>query len=1055
MSLTLSTVPTRTSPGALNGSSPALSYSRGLTVEPYAQIEMLPGSTIKLQSSGTLSVDGIVSAPGGTIALATKDWYNLGAGIDLGPSAQLDAPGWVKATQDGTLLLHSVQPGGTVTLSAQDNNAWVKTEQGSLINVAGVQGESDLPTGATGSSPSQHGYAATQVSGDAGSISITMQSGDLRGTLSLAPGVPPGSAAGASKGLGGLLQITSYNPLVVLAKEGPSSSGRALQTTLLADDINESGADDLVLSTMPGGGLGVGAQTLILFSGDVSLRTRRSLTLDSPIIGTDLTNPASSVTLASSYVQLQRRLRRASPDFSQSTVQGDLTVKAGLIDLTNWISLGCGNVPCPAAGFEKATFISSGDIRLSDANGIGDALRPSAGLFSHGALEFQSAQVYVASILQVDRNGQLERPATDPGYLVQSDESIRVTGNDAAAPVPLSFGERLTLMAPTIEQGGVLRAPQGQIRLVGTGPDGGSVTLLDGSVTSASLEGQSVPFGTVDTAGAFNGYDQAGLTPTKSIDLKASKVAIDKGAVVDVSGGGDLLGWVFVPGNGGSVDYLSSSGGFAVLPSLGSGPMPLGGTPALQDSRLSTPGSPYYHAVVHLQGVPGLADGDYTLLPAHYALLPGGLLVEPLGGAFAAAPSTVTRPDGGAIASGYQLVLGGSIEDPGFGRYAVMPGSVFSRYSDIATYSFDQSATNLAEQAGIIARTPNDAGTAVLEASTSLALQGTGHFGAPAGALLGNLDISAPDIAVLAPGGAAPDPTYLVIDKQFLQNFGAGSVLLGGTRTASSAGTLVSVNASRVDVDIGGGSPWTGPGIVLAATSNVSIKDGSVIQATGPVSGDTNALLLNGDGALLRISTGGRVKVARTYASGVSKGVAGELDIGTVNLSAAGSLHARRLGDGRALARRRTLRAAARRDLVTGEPGRRTSGYPGYHPRGSHSRQPGIVRRPAPQRGLHPPLREPRPGRTKRGGRGEPREGHLGYRPPPGLCRRHPDGLDHGRPAHAAQQRCPGSCILREQRLRHAADRRGYPVPRPGPDRGRWLRLDPGQGGSDRGPGKR
>ena len=886
MSLTLSTVPTRPI-----GDGTTLSYSRDLRVEQGAQLAMVPGSTVQLLSSGLLFVDGIVSAPGGNIKLATNDRYLLlDSKILLGPDALLDASGWLKTTQSGLFTLHSVRAGGTVTLSAQGKNAQVITEVGSVISVAGIEGVADLPAGGAGSSPSKVGYVATRVDGDAGAVYITTQGGELRGSFALgAGGMPEGSssAGSPSRGLAGLLDITSYGPLGVLAKDGPTPAG---QTTVLADAINKSGADNLVLSTMPGGGAAVLPGTLIQFDGDVTLQTRQAITLASPLIGTNPGNPASSVTLASGYVQLTGGYAAPAPDFTGSKVQGDLTVKAGLIDLTNWVSLGCGSVGCSAAGFEKATFISSGDIRLSDTNGIGSAGRPSSGLFSPGALEFHSAQVYVASILQVNRDGQLERPSGDPGFLVQSDDSIRIASNGAPAPVPLSFGERLTLTAPSIEQGGVLRAPQGQIQLIGTGPDGGAVTLLGGSITSGSLQGAVVPFGTVDTTGAFSGYNQPGLGPTKSVLLQASKVSVEKGAVIDVSGGGDLLGWEFVPGNGGSQDYLSSSGGFAVLPSLGAGPAPLGGSPALQDPRLTTPGSPYYHAVVHLQGVPGLPDGDYTLLPAHYALLPGGILLQPLGGSSATADARATRPDGAVIASGFQLVEGTTIQDAAFARYAVMPGAVFSRYSDIATYSFDGYASQLAQQAGLVARTPYDAGTAVLDASKSLVLQGTGRFGAGPEGLLGNLDISAPNIAVLASGAVAPDPSYLVIDEQSLQNFGAGSVLLGGTRSAAAAGTLVTVNAGHVDVDIGAGSPWTGPEILLAATSSISVKDGSVLQATGTVSRDTNSLLLAGDGALLRLSTGARVGIARAYASGSAQGSDGELDIGKAALSSDGSL---------------------------------------------------------------------------------------------------------------------------------------------------------------------
>src|SRR5262249_51798745 len=149
------------------------------------------------------------------------------------------------------------------------------------------------------------------------------------------------------------------------------------------------------------------------------------------------------------------------------------------------------------------------------------------------------------------------------------------------------------------------------------GPDG-TVTLEPGSITSASLEGQEALFGSLLTGGVFLGYSEGGQSPTKAIDLKAPRVAVQQGAVVDGAGGGDLLGYQFVPGNGGSKDILAGSTGFAILPSVGTAPMPIGGVDAARDPKLKVGDQ------IWIQGMPGLKDGWYTLLPAHYALLPGG-----------------------------------------------------------------------------------------------------------------------------------------------------------------------------------------------------------------------------------------------------------------------------------------------------------------------------------------------------------------------------------------------------------------------------------------------
>src|SRR5262249_25197529 len=290
---------------------------------------------------------------------------------------------------------------------------------------------------------------------------------------------------------------------------------------------------------------------------------------------------------------------------------------------------------------------------------------------------------------------------------------------------------------------------------------------------------------------------------------------------------------------------------------------------------------------VFLQGVPGLAPGYYTLLPAHYALLPGGILVQPVPGTFADAPPAQPQADGSVIASGFRPLSG----TPGFSRYRLMGSQVFGLYSQIVPYSFTRQALTLAQQAEVPVRTPNDAGSVVLDATRSLALEGTGKFGGGSGGLEGNLDVSAPKIAVVSGGAVAPDASYLKIDAQALHDFGAASVLLGGTRSAGTdangvAGTLVKVNATDVVVSTAGGAPLAGPEVLLAATNSVTVADGSVVRAEGARVADTSPLLLAGDGAMVRVSTGDRVPLSRTG----STGAAGTLDVGNAVSITANSL---------------------------------------------------------------------------------------------------------------------------------------------------------------------
>ena len=66
----------------------------------------------------------------------------------------------------------------------------------------------------------------------------------------------------------------------------------------------------------------------------------------------------------------------------------------------------------------------------------------------------------------------------------------------------------------------------------------------------------------------------AGGITGKSIKLAGASVTTEAGSLVDISGGGDLLAYSWVKGNGGSTDILASSGSFAVIPGYDSNVSP-------------------------------------------------------------------------------------------------------------------------------------------------------------------------------------------------------------------------------------------------------------------------------------------------------------------------------------------------------------------------------------------------------------------------------------------------------------------------------------------------
>ncbi len=850
-----------------------------LTIGTGAQILMAPQSKISLYSDGDLNVDGTLQTDGGSILLNVLPYQ--ASSLRLGPNAQLLAPGFVKTTE-GSRSLQSIQPGGSVILSVNNADAVqnsVYTDLNSKIDVEGVSGLADLLGTSTGGLGALTTYIRRQIGGSAGSVAIQgFRGGFIAGIIEATPGSAQ-ATGGQITIQAGDAQTNVRTELLLTDRTTDRATGTALfptvtptsptgggVLTVYAPALRASGADSFNLYS---------AQS-VAFDGDFTLIARRSISLGTPLVGIAPDAPADAqVELDAPYVSFpgmpglgsnpSASPFPATPPASPPTLLGRFEVEANLIDI-DYVDLGGNGL----GGFGEGRFVSSGDIRLT-------VVATSAGrrgrLQSPGALILASAQTYVttADALRAD---------SDVGFLIQSGREVDFVGNGGATSVPYSFGETLTVQAPTIMQGGVVRAPQGRIKLLASD----SLVLAPGSLTSVSLEGAIVPIGATNENNLLALFPTAGEVPVKAITLGGPSVNVQKGAVVDLSGGGDLSGYTFVQGNGGSTDILNAAGVYAILPGYkapAAAVMP-STTGGLSDGTLKVGDS------VYLSGVPGLADGVYTLLPAHYALLPGGFAIKPLSTGYAdAVAAAMPQPDGSYVATGYRLVAGTPIMDQTETRFEVLPQSVVRSYSQYLDVSFNSYATTLANQAGVaVPRLPVDAGTLTLAATRSLTLDGTGRLGAANG-LLGNVDVAAPKIALVGDGQQAPDASYLSLDATQVSDFGIGSLLLGGARSQATTGTQVSVAASSIYVANDASSELVVPELILAATGTITIADGSVIDATGTVSNNTSPLLLSGNGALLRASTGDQVNVTRTGATIAS----GQLLVGkNVTLAATGSL---------------------------------------------------------------------------------------------------------------------------------------------------------------------
>jgi filamentous hemagglutinin len=879
-----------------------------------------------LAARGTIAVLGTVVASGGTINIHGGDTKSLSsngllfyesspnqpfATVVLGANSVLSTAGTVERSvstlgfDTGTVL-----PGGNIVLAGN-----IVGEPGAILNVSGGTANLDETSFSLGTTLRTLGSltpVSTRVDSNGGSITLnasqllyddaTMLGGAggpsaQGGSLSVSSGfavssspdlVPPGTQditlIVTQQGINGGFSIpTDALPgAAVLGQStasGPTSVGASVNNAVGGEPVYSYFAanPNLFLSTPSNtalsnnGGRAGGFASLNLagtvdFIGPVSIRTRDSLSvgLSSGNINTGETGGViyanASVVLSSAYVGLNTYASSYTPDpisnYAVATAgAGSLVVNAGtLADV--------GNISLQNIG--TLTFNSNpafgGDIR-----GVGT-------LQVAGQINLNAAQIY---------------PPTESTFTIMGD-GVTITSptSEPLPSLPLSAGGTLNIEAATIVQGGVLRAPFGTINL-GTSTTQ-NITLSAGSITSISAvdprtgKGITIPYGIVDASG--NWFDPQGnnitLTgpPAKAVHVAGQDIQIGAGSTIDVAGGGDLYAYSFVSGTGGNQDILASLGttesstSFAILPgySLNYAPEATYGI----SNNLETNGTVdagYFNSKlavgeqIYLKASNGLTAGYYTLLPARYAALPGAFLVTP--GSGSAPGTSVAQLDGSSLVSGFVTT--------GLNSNASLVYSPFDLFSQaeilqeapyaarLANTFFRASAANNNLS---VPRLPVDSGQLVLNASQTMSVAGTLLSQPGAGGLGGEVDIASPeDIYIVGPGESGDVPAgALVLDSSQLTDFGAASLLIGGFRTTTSAGTAVTVMTNNLVVDNAGASTvlhgvtvdgLAAPDITLVSNSTLDVAAGAEIEQLGQLSGKAPTLTLQGDGTLLRISS--------------------------------------------------------------------------------------------------------------------------------------------------------------------------------------------------------
>jgi len=858
-----------------------------LRIQSGAEIDMgLRGSVTLLGGVG-LEVDGAVRAAGGSITTGLVTPFDgvlderLGGTYRFGAGALLDVSGVtvLSVNNVGSQRFGSVLDGGVINVvtpvALQTTTPLVFERQvdkdGKVVKQATLlaNGAQDAIDVRAQNSLGQVRVQRTTVASNGGSIAINVgaQGAALAGSYQ--------AKAGGAGAQGGALSVSitdggsTKNPIAALEVQ-----------QALAPQIVQAGKVVVSADMVQAGGfahLKLKSNDEIATVGKVNLSVQGDMTLDAPVLAA---RGNSQAVLAAAG-----RLARTNTDQALGAQrvatggQGSVTLRGAVVDLSGHQV---------TQGIDQLTLQARDEIRF---HAISQSRN--TGSLNTGATQvtLDADQVNVATA--TDFSVQLSGVATDGNRLT-------ITGGNRAAPQPLSAGGSLTLAADHITVDGVVRAPFGQITLKSK-----DITLTENADLSVSGAGLSVPYGSTTEAGTKWQLNGVAITtpPVKTVtfDAEGGELSVESGAKVDLSAGGNLLAWEFVPGPGGSSDIFHGtyeSGTFAVVPSVKG----LGGIDAgvlagsgLDSSVLDTSAT---RTITFGEGGP-IPAGTYTVLPARYALLAGGYLVRrttttttPLN--FGVALTLAT----GAVRVGATVGNAGGALSSAPATFEVINREQALRFSEIKTTTFDDLVNAKAARQGVApARRAVDAGTLNI-AAQKINLEGDLAFGRLSGGLGGELNISSSKVQV---GGALSDAQVaakdtLLLNVAQLNRTGVDSLLVGGQRAkqAADGSRLIEVKASEVTLANDAGTPLTLGDVILAGTSKVSVKNGAVMSApdAGNVAGSAafqaEDSTVQGDGALVRVSSDTQVETRRQGTSNAVK--SGDVSVGSGALLKGGTV---------------------------------------------------------------------------------------------------------------------------------------------------------------------
>ncbi|MGH6612750.1 filamentous haemagglutinin family protein [Sphingomonas sp.] len=859
----------------------------GITVDP--------GSEVRLAAAGQITINGSITAPGGTIAILSEsvgvadaaiEGIKPGTSIWIGEHAALDATGRAVTALDRNGRRYGIAPdGGSIRIGVNDmtpvdrdflgaTRAHVVIRNGATLNGSGAVADIDVAAGGVPGA-----VRATRIAGNGGMIRIGSAHGIINdGAMRAASG--GGSAAGGTLNL--VLENLPGAYGVSVLTIGQHRTGGGLSDGLapgVADPLLAFGTARLSVEEIAAGGFGtldLWSRDAFSFAGNVDLTMSESLILRRGVLSVSDLTPTARVSLAAPYVLLHGKVgvdpepEEILPGLIVGGRYGDnleydpslrnaglLTVRADLIDVrgrnlfgaSGAFQRGLPNFQVEGtlvdfAGFASVDLASSSDIRFTDG-----------GLASAGDMTLTAAQLYPTTGAWGSIGVGRRYDPVRNDYYYDPDSVLTIRGQGGPAPAaPLSVFGKMTLIATTIDQGGIIRAPLGRM-LFGVEPGifnpirntAFDVILRAGSVTSVSADGLTLPYGgTADgLTYLYNGQQVSFLDLARLAEgdyyigalrsgmlFGRAHLTAETGSLLDLSGGGKLTGAGFFTGRGGSVDVLRTTlananpaffgnrGGqvYAIVPGYAGDYAPV-----QPDSGFGAPGIGRQITFDHPVG--GLPAGTYTLMPSTFALLPGAFRVELGDGGLAEGP-TVALPDGSFRSGGYLGVANTSARDILPTGITVTPANkvrTFSQYNETSYADF--AIANAATFGALRPRLERDASVLQIDFGRSLGevldFNGTANLGAAQGGTSGTLFVTGDNAIEVKASGDTSTAGFTSIDASDLSKFNAGTLVVGGTLALIDA-----VNAPDF-----GGNPL-GPRITFeSGLQTVAVRDGATLSA--------------------------------------------------------------------------------------------------------------------------------------------------------------------------------------------------------------------------------